>query len=315
MSKEGLMRAPNVFWPVFKQLEERAVQLTRDIHVCDDQLFVYSSVIADVIIRAVIEIEAITKQLYQREFGGAGAEKENSENTDHKRFDDLLKKICGKWCLDEKVVFISHYNCFQSEKVLLPFKKNVSKTGGQKQTYSWNNAYQDLKHDRSKYLPSGNLRNMFSALSAAYLLNLYFRDEVIDLKKDSLASSLNPAMGSSMFSIEIATDRGFKGDGTANVADNYRSAAVYVTSTENTRLAAAAVLQKAQNAANAKLQEKILTDPTVLEILSSGDGDVDPLQALRIQSMREEFNSVGDEIKKTQNALEYEARINKNQLV
>ena len=52
-----------LYWQVFKNIEREFLQLADVIHIDDKQLGVYSMKIADLLIRTVIEIEAISKEL------------------------------------------------------------------------------------------------------------------------------------------------------------------------------------------------------------------------------------------------------------
>ncbi|WP_269581220.1 hypothetical protein [Roseibium sp. Sym1] len=300
----------NVFWPVYKQLESRAVRLTEDIHVCDDQLEVYSSTIADIVIRCGVELEAIVKELYVSKTSGVVSQEVEKSDVDHLRFDDLLKALRSNWHLDKKVVYISHYSCFQSQKVLYPFLKDTPRTGKSGQTFAWNNAYQNLKHDRQKYLSSGCLRNMFSALAATYLLNLYLKDETLLLGHDCSPSAVDSAMGSELFSIEVARDRGWDSSGDPNIPENYEACAVVVTSTEETRKKAFSAFSAAQAEAHQFSMGEVLVAVTKDQELTEAK-----LRDTHISSMRKAFANpahlVGDAMK----SLEYEARMNKHNLM
>lgn len=54
----------NLFLPVYKRLEEDIVRLVDTIFFDDKQLSTYSLAVGDILIRCVIEIEAISKELY-----------------------------------------------------------------------------------------------------------------------------------------------------------------------------------------------------------------------------------------------------------
>ena len=59
----------NSYWPVYKNLEEETLQLTKYINFDDNQMRVYSMHIADLIMRIVVEIESISKELYKANGG------------------------------------------------------------------------------------------------------------------------------------------------------------------------------------------------------------------------------------------------------
>ena len=54
----------NLFLPVYKRLEEDVSKLADTIFFDDNQLSTYSLAIGDLLIRCVIEVEAISKELY-----------------------------------------------------------------------------------------------------------------------------------------------------------------------------------------------------------------------------------------------------------
>ncbi len=188
----------NIYWSVFKNLERSVNDIAFYIHIDDSQLCVYSSKIIDIILRAAAEIESLSKELYKLHGG------KNTKDTF--KFDDVaIKYLNNLWMLDKKIVIISSPNCFQTNRVLMPFVKNEirssSSTG--KMTYSWNNAYQNLKHDRVNSMAFGNLKYLFDILAALFVLNIYYKNAVIQLGKDKDGMSFPANMGSSIFSIEF----------------------------------------------------------------------------------------------------------------
>lgn len=54
----------NLYWPIYKKIEKEIVELSNHIHFDDNQLSVYSVKIVELLIRCVVEIEAISKDLY-----------------------------------------------------------------------------------------------------------------------------------------------------------------------------------------------------------------------------------------------------------
>jgi len=56
----------NIYWPVYKNLEDEFGKLMFSIHIDDNQMNVYSSKISDLILRASTEIESISKELYHK---------------------------------------------------------------------------------------------------------------------------------------------------------------------------------------------------------------------------------------------------------
>lgn len=185
----------NIYWPIYKNLESSIVKLSYSIHIDDNQLNVYSSNITDLILRASTEIESISKELYKNN-GGSKTEKIKYDS-------DALEHLNAFWKLDKKVILISSYNCFQSIKELRPFIKNEISTFHGNPTFSWNNSYQNLKHDRANSLHFGSLKYLFDIMSALFILNLYFKDEPYELERDSQASNFPINMGSDLFAIKL----------------------------------------------------------------------------------------------------------------
>lgn len=183
----------NIYYPIYINLESELLDLTYNIHIDDNQLGVYSSKISDLILRAAIEIESISKELYY-----SVVEKE----TNNIRFDDAIKHLNKLWLLDKKKIIISSVSCFQTEKVLSPFIKDEPKTNG-KMTYSWNNSYQNLKHDRAKSIKYGNIKYLFDILGALYILNIYYKNQTFSLKQGYTDADLPYTLDSKLFSIKI----------------------------------------------------------------------------------------------------------------
>lgn len=187
----------NIYWPVYKNLEAEFLKIMYYVHIDDEQLDVYSSKIADLILRAAIEIESICKELY---VANGGISKKNIK-FDHHILDEML---IPNWVLDKKVVIITAYNCFRTQRELYPFVKGESRTSASScQTFSWNNAYQNLKHDRGKSLPLSSIRHLFDVMAALYVLNIYYKSEVFPPAKFHGEVPIPPALGSDIFSIHI----------------------------------------------------------------------------------------------------------------
>lgn len=216
----------NIFWPVYKNLENSVVDISFNIHVDDVQLDVYSSRIVDLILRAAAEIESLTKKLY--------ADVSN-KHTDGIKFDDVaLNHISKLWNLDCKNVILSSANCFQNERILVPFSKNTPKTVGKKLTYSWNNAYQNLKHDRMNNLKYGSVRHLLSIMAALYLLNLYNQENTFFIGNDGSGANFSPNRGSDIFAIEVAKNGGSQPNGTLNPAKEIDMSVYFIRPTQDT---------------------------------------------------------------------------------
>ncbi|WP_170330201.1 hypothetical protein [Ruegeria arenilitoris] len=250
------MPSVNQYWPIYRRLEQSVDNLTHSIHVCDDQLDVYSSEIADLIIRIGAEIEAISKSIYRRDF--------DEHVAANSKFDDVaIKRFVRDWKLDKKVAILSHPNCFCSEKLYLPFVKDTIRTGKQTKTFSWNNAYQNLKHNREEAFHFASLRHLLAGMAALYILNLYHRDEVIDLEDDHSAVRLDPGQGSELFSVQFSTAAYWDGSHVRQPKEDF-SQSVYFIDQEPEY---AEQMREALDKFNEAYQKEIMTSPEVLEAM------------------------------------------------
>jgi hypothetical protein len=184
----------DIYWSVYKNIESECIKLMYNIYFVDEQLNVYSPRIADLIVRCAVEIESLAKQLY-KDNGGT--------KTEHIKFDeDAIRHLNRFWRLDKKAVIISSSNCYFQKRELYPFAKEETRTNGSRKTWGWNNAYQNLKHDRANSLSWGNIKYLLDAMAALYLLNIYYQNiPPIQLGVDSMATTLNLGFGSDIFSV------------------------------------------------------------------------------------------------------------------
>ena len=214
----------NVFWPVYLNLEHELLDIARTIHIDDNQLDVYSMRICDLIVRAVIEVEAISKELF---FANGGTLPEEQQ---FPYFDtDCMKLLVDKWCIDKREVIVtSTVFDLQSDenKIMRPLHKSHKRgTSGA----DWCQAYQKVKHDRANQLKEGKLKYFIRALAALYVLNIYYRDESLPLEHDSTGNSHDFSMGSSIFSVRChGKGSVVNADGSYVHADDY-DACVYLS--------------------------------------------------------------------------------------
>ncbi len=160
----------------YKKLELEFNELLYLIMVDDEQLKTYSLKICDLILWSVVEIETITKDLY-------GKIKKENTNLDGKRFDDLLDEIIKNFEISELNIYLSSESVSLSpeKRKYNPFLKNAINSKNRK-VFQWNNAYQNLKHNKLKKIQEfGTVDNLISSLGALYLLNIYFYFENIKL--------------------------------------------------------------------------------------------------------------------------------------
>lgn len=197
------MVVPNLYWPVYKNLEKEFLQLSDYIHFCDEQMKVYSMHIADLIVRCSIEIEALSKELYNL-LGGNMAPVDKQGNKRDLYFDtDCLDLLEQKWHLGKKEITVSattFYFTEEKNKRLTPlYKANKRGTSGSK----WKQAYQAVKHDRRNSLKKANIENLLHAMGALYILNLYYKDERTDMGRVYLRDpDFDSRAGSEIFSAQ-----------------------------------------------------------------------------------------------------------------
>jgi len=103
----------NHYLPIYKNLEEEVIQLSKYIQINDDQLGVYSMHIADLIVRCAMEIESLSKELYwlnggQQVFDDDGKERDLYFDTDCMRLLNCLWGICDKEILISSERFYLH---------------------------------------------------------------------------------------------------------------------------------------------------------------------------------------------------------------
>ena len=195
------MAEPNLYWPVYKNLENEFLELANYIHFSDDQLNIYSMHIADLIVRCSVEIEALSKELYSAN-GGNMAPVDLEGNSRDLYFDtDCLDLLEQKWHLSKKQIMVSAINFYltdEKHKILTPLRKaNKRGSNGSK----WKQAYQAVKHDRRNSLKKASIENLLHAMGALYILNLYYKDETIDIGRVYLSDhNFESRAGSEIFS-------------------------------------------------------------------------------------------------------------------
>lgn len=168
----------------YHKLEQELEALSYDIHICDEQLSVYSTHIADMILRACMDIEAISKILCNEK----NAETHNS----HCKFDyDCLEEL--NFHKDCTLLIMPTQSITEKNiKIYFPFDKNDN--DGSKNIYQWDIAYQNLKHNKTTGLVSyGNIKNLFYALSALFTLNYHLSNSDIS---STIFCRLSPPDGS-----------------------------------------------------------------------------------------------------------------------
>lgn len=295
----------NIFWPVFKNLEEEFNKLMFNIHIDDNQLNVYSSKIADLILRAATEIESLSKELYISN----GGNKTNNIKYDH----DAIKHLNQIWTLDKKIVIVSSYNCFQSDRIIHPFKKDENRSGTKRKTFSWNNAYQNLKHDRANSLKFGSIKYLFDIMAALFLLNLYNNDEQYKLDKESISTDFDPQVGSTIFSIKLHKSENLNLVGDFNKNPDFEECTYLVKPTEKATEYFTKTIEKVNEENNEIKMEKALEKVKGQTFSSKSE----LTNFLKSEVQRIEKNNLKKNLMKRttelHQELKFEAVLNKNQ--
>jgi hypothetical protein len=180
---------PNLYWPVYKNLEKEILELSNDIYFDDKQLYVYSIKIADLIFRCSAEIESIAKDIYRYE------QKQEPKNPGE-CFDWMEKE----WLISKKQILIAT-PYFYFEKEFKPsFAPFDYKSSDKNDYYSQYNA---IKHDRVKNIHRANINILVRGMAALYLLNIYYKNKEYTVKNDTEMFSFDKTLGSNIFSILI----------------------------------------------------------------------------------------------------------------
>lgn len=195
------MNKLNLFWPVYKNLEKEFLKLADYIHFADEQLDVYSMHIADLIVRCAVEIEAISKELYF-ELGGYMSHVDVDKPRDVYFDTDCIELLDQKWKICKKQIAVSATNFYftnEANQILTPLHKaNKRGTSGSK----WKQAYQAVKHDRRNSLKKATIENLLHAMGALYILNLYYKNERIDIGRIYMSENdFDSRAGSEIFSV------------------------------------------------------------------------------------------------------------------
>ena len=199
----------NLYWNIYQRLEQELIELSDVVFIDDIQLNVYSMRIADFLMRTCVEIEAISKRLYIDNGGKVIDEKKM-----------YFDKVCidfleSKWSLSKKVVFVTCPTLYfkdDSNKLLTPLlHANIFGPN----SADWAVAYQAIKHSRINNLSQGNIKLFIRSLAALYILNLYLRQQIIDLDRDPNGSEVDWGLGSKVFSVKIHPD-------SSGIEDDYK---------------------------------------------------------------------------------------------
>lgn len=304
----------NLYWSVYKNLEDEFINLSKLIHINDKQLSVYSMKNSELIIRAAVEVESISKELYFMN----GGTKPNDKNL---FFDtDCIQLLESKWKLGKKQIIVSApylYFDLDENKILTPLKK-ANKRGTS--SSDWLKAYQAVKHNRSKNLEKGNFKNLIRSLAGLYLLNIYYKGVIYNMDKDSTGTKFDNRLGSDIFSVKLHTDKSICVDKEYSKKVDFDECVYLSKMTDETRPGAVDFLknvyQKAQEETNSNLGSEVMKQLTGIKFFNKEEAEEKvnkTVQEIRnnytIKAMRHNAGSM----KQIFSELRYEAVLNKHQ--
>lgn len=298
----------NLFWPVYQNLEKEFLSICDIIHVDDAQLDVYSMKIAELLIRTVVEIESLAKNLYFSNGGSKPDDKDLYFDT------DCMALLVDIWGIDKKVVLVSSPNIFLTEEtnlILTPLYKS-NKRGSS--SADWCKAYQAVKHNRVKELKRGNLKHFLRALAALYILNLYLKDDKVNFISPGKDQFQDFSFGSQIFSVLKPNNiSSFSTDGTYPKGADFEKH-VYVAIPDNA---------KYQEVVDLLNEKNNIVQQTLINELQIGisNGEISPDQDSISKFLTERRRSISNDVfrrsasvigQKTMN-MSYTAELNKNQ--
>ena len=207
----------NLHWPVYKNLEQEIIELSFNVFFDDSQFEYildikdgtkyiktppYSLKISDLLVRCCTEIEAIILEMTQ----GYDEEIKKLPTFDKKRGITIACRavyLNGQIDLDKKIVYVSFPNMFfrnEENQAFAPF------CYGREDNDDFIAAYNTVKHNRNiDTIYKGNIRFLLRAMAALYLLNIYYKNEVM-IKLGCLVTKgeFDNRLSSDIFSVKCA---------------------------------------------------------------------------------------------------------------
>jgi len=303
----------NLYWSVYKNLEKEVLVLANQIHFDDIQLKVYSVKIAELLIRCSVEIESIAKDLFLANGGTMPTGRDLYFDT------DCMELLENKWLISKKQVLVSAQNFYftnTSNRIITPLNKsNKRGTSGS----DWKKAYQAVKHNRTFSLSKGNIKNLIRAMGALYLLNIYFKADKFDLKKDLSGVNFDDRLGSELFSLKIHINTSISVSSAYTKKPDFDECVYLLKATDETSQIAREALQRIQE------KQKTLNTNHLLETIKGAVKEAaftaENAQSKIEEIVKDENTKIGPKYFKQAFRTEsesfrnlmYEAIINKNQ--
>lgn len=181
------------YWPIYERLEEEVIGLTFQIALTDKQLKVYSLGISNLLTRCCIEVENASKRIVLHKIIAAGNGR-SSRGIEGLNFSQIGGILCTRDPIQKKSVRIiwPYQKLTQKNEICKPFVKlepwetwkEFNKRECLAKNPDWYNAYNKIKHDRDNFLERGNYGNLLNALAGLFILNLWLRQDDIEMCKE-----------------------------------------------------------------------------------------------------------------------------------
>lgn len=304
----------NLYSSVYRNLEREFINLSNLIHINDEQLKIYSIKIAELLIRTVVEVESISKELYFLNGGTKDDDKDLFFDT------DCIQLLEDIWKLSKKIIFVSSpilYFENDDNKILTPLKK-ANKRGTS--SSDWLKAYQAVKHNRGKNLKKGNLKHLIRALGGLYILNIYYRETTFNLDKDGTGTSFDTSLGSELFSVKLHVSQTISIDKDYTLNPDFEECIYLLKATDKTR----EDVQNSFKEINDKTNERVKTNLTqeiqkhlsTIQVTDKEEVEKnlkDVVSKIRSDIQIRVVKENGLKLKQTLESLRYEGIINKHQ--
>jgi|GEM_PF-961 len=306
---KGIIVLNNLYWSVYKNLEKELIELSNHIHIDDKQLNVYSMKIAELLLRTVVEVESLAKELYLCNGGSKGDDKDLYFDT------DCLEFLRQKWNLSKKKVQIVSNNFHFEEKFNITFNplKNAHKGGDKSE--SWLKAYQAIKHNRRVSLEKATLKNLIRAMAGLYILNLYYKDFSYELNNDSNGNYFDSSCGSDVFSIFFLPSKKINVSSLVDEKEDLDEYVYLIIPTQET----AKPLQELLRALDVNVRENLTSEKIITKLQGSNSTTFDKdtlteaLYSLQIELYQNEFNKNRVTLRQLYEKVNYQCLLNKNQ--
>lgn len=167
----------NLFFPIYKKIEEEFIDLSYSIFINRNQIKTYSIKIADLILRTVSECENIAFELCKKE--KIRFVDKNGKIKSKIYFPEYIANLDLKYNLKDKYVAFDFSNCAKNvyDFKLVPFRQvEIKEKSKILKNWIWYYAYNKIKHDRNRYFKYANIDNLIYAMAALFLLNNYLLD-------------------------------------------------------------------------------------------------------------------------------------------